>query len=442
MQLITILLIAVAALTILTGLAILFGTTKQSRGSGIWFFIATLGAATWAVAISAFLSVPESAANILPLIVVGIIAGITLTDVALLGYTSWTTGTGGKLLTVIFGVLGAVIIGVVVIRPELFYSGFTFGKVYNGIELVHTWYFYALIGFFTAISLVYSNFLTKEIKRIKNKGAKTGLRVFQAGLSVGGILALVFDLILLSSHPQFAWIGPMAVSVSIIAFYYSVVKYRIIAISGKWMEVLSYIILIAAGVVVYTLIFYTVFMALFRVPNPSSEILILNFIMVLIVLCLMPALAEISAMIKALLPVKQINVGYIAKKLNLLNKDNVDLKELASFLSTQLKLDYFGFLIHGHVYGSKSVDISADDLVEIEKLKLPDHGVWQKLGARRASDDLIYKVAVMYDNKGKVIGQALIGRSTTGRTLERRDLVEMEMAIGLSAAILDGDKSL
>ncbi|MBQ7802545.1 hypothetical protein IJ380_01630 [Candidatus Saccharibacteria bacterium] len=439
MNLITILLFAVAALTILTGLSVLIGTTKQSRTSGIWFFIATLGAAVWSVTIAEFLILPETSESIAPFLTAGIIAGITLTDVALLGYTSWNNGAKGKILTGIFAILGAGMVGALLYEPSLFFSGVTFSPNFNQIHTVHSWYFYTVIAYFTLISLFFTSALAETAKHIKNKGAKNGLKIFRAALSVGGILALVFDLILLSSHPHFAWIGPMAVSISIIGFYYSVVKYHILALSGDSIRLLSYIILIAAGVIVYVLVFYTVFTALFKIPNPSTEILLLNLIMVLIAICLMPALSEVSSMIKALLPTKQIDVGYIVKKLNLLNKQNVDIKELASFLATQLKLDYVGIMLNGRLVGSKNLDASSDDLVKIEKLPAPKHGVFQDFSKDQTEEDEVTRVAALFDRKGKIFGQVLLGRPLNRHLLDRRDLAEIEMIINLVSIIIDGD---
>ena len=440
MKLITVLLIAVAALAVLTGLSILCGATKQSRTNALWFFIGTLGAAVWSVAIAVFLTLPSSSADSAPALVIAVISGITLTDVALLGYTSWSSGRNGKIIVGAFAILGAALCVLLAEQPELFYSHFTFGQDYNTIHTTRTWYFYALIALFTVISLVYSGFLSKTIKRIKNHGAKNGLKIFQAGLSVGGILALIFDLLLLTSQPQLAWIGPMAVSISIITFYYSVVKYRILALSGKWLEVLSYIILIAAGVIVYTLVFYAIFTSLFRVASPSVEILLLNFIMVAILLCLMPALREISSMLKTLFPTRYIDIGYTTHKILTIKREHLDLKELAGFLATQMKIDYFAFLINGKVYGSKATFLTSEELVKIGKLKHPTKNIWQTQPDE--STDNSVRVAALIDSKGEVFGQALVGRSITGHALEHRDFIQIEMLINLSASVIGGNKGL
>ena len=118
MFLITILLYAVAALTILTGVSVLCGTTKQSKLKGVWFALAALGTAVWSAAIALFLSLPESSASFAPTVVVGIIAGITLTDVALLGYASWENGRSGKLLTAV-AALGGIFVVVALALHDL-----------------------------------------------------------------------------------------------------------------------------------------------------------------------------------------------------------------------------------------------------------------------------------------------------------------------------------
>ena len=440
MFLITILLYAVAALTILTGISVLCGTTKQSKTKGVWFALAAMGTSVWSAAIAFFMSLPEANATLAPAVVVGIIAGITLTDIALLGYACWENARTGKIITLASALGGITLIVILALHPELFYNDITFGEELNTIRTVRTWYFYVIIAYFTVVSLIYTNSITKGAKHIKSHGAKLGLKIFQAGLSLGGILALVFDLLLLSSHPHLVWIGPMAVSVTITIFYYSVVKYRILALTGNSMRLLSYIILLAAGVIIYFVVFYTVFTAIFRIPSPSTQIILFNLIMVAIVLCLMPALSEVLSMIKAFLPTKQFDVGYITKKLNNLNSGNVDIKELASFLATQLKFEYIGFLINGRLYGSKPFDVSSDDLVKIEKLKAPKFGVWQDFSKEETEEDEVTRVALLTDSKGKTVGQVLLGRPINRHILDRRDTIQIEMVFNLCSVIIDGDK--
>ena len=125
----------------------------------------------------------------------------------------------------------------------------------------------------------------------------------------------------------------------------------------------------------------------------------------------MPALSEISSMIKALLPTRQIDIGYITRKLDALKKDDVNLKELAGFLAQHLKLDYFAFYIDGRLYGSKNLGSDEEALKKLKKLKAP-------------------------------FGQVLLGRPTSGHSLERHELIEIEMVVNLCDLIISGSDSL
>lgn len=403
MQLITILLNAVAILTFLTGLAVLCGVTKRSRTQGIWFFFSTLGAAIWSVAIAVFLTLPESSANLAPTLVIGIIAGITLTDVAILGYTSWSSNSG-KVTTTLFGIGGLAITCLLATNPSLFYDNITFGPDFNQLHVVHGWYFYLLIVYFFTISLTYSAALSRSIKRLKSPGVKNGLKIFRAALSIDGILALIFDLILITSNPDLVWIGPMAVSVSIVSFYYSVVKYRILALSGRWMRVLSYVVLIAMGVVGYVLIFYLVFTAIFHIPNPSFSILLLNFVMATVLLCLIPALIEVVSMIRSLLPSQQLDIGYITRKLSKLRTSDADYKELASFLALTLRREYVALEINGKVYESAPNSHNHFEISQTSDLK---------------------------DNKGKACGRILLGHPVSHAISDRWNTIQTDMVINL-----------
>lgn len=443
MQLIPILLMATAALAVLTGFSVFIGTSKSARANAAWFFVSTVGAAVWAVAIASFLAFPATyGTQFFAWLVVGIIAGITVTDVALIGYTNWHKKSG-KFLTILFAIFGIAIVAILVAKPSVFYSEIELGGQYNQINTVVGWYYFVLIGYYTLASLLFTAAIADQAKRTKNKGIKTGLKIFQTGLSIGGLLALIFDLILLKTTPSLIWIGPMAVSISIITFYYSVIRHRVVLLSTGWMKILSYIILIVAGVVLYLLAFYAVFTALFHIPNPSPAVLLLNFVMIAIVLCLVPAISEVSTFMKSLIATKQIDIGYITKKMNRLTKRNVELKELAGFLADHLHFEYVGFLINGRLYGSGVLDASSDEFVAIANLKSPVRGIWQEPNAvvNKIFMELdIKNVAELRNTKDEAFGQVLIGRPINRKALDRREMIQVEMVINLAAAIIDAER--
>lgn len=441
MQLIVILLYVVAALTILTGLSVFFGTNRQSRLNTTWFFVATLGTAIWAASIANFLSLPSGADDFAAFLVVGIIIGITVNDIALLGYLGWNTKIG-KVLTALFFVLGAVLVSILIYDHTVFYTAFELGGEWNRMFTVQGWYFVALIVYYTLMAFCYTSFLSASIKKTKNKMVKLGQRVFYVGLVISGLSALFFDLILLEKAPHLIWIGPMAISAALLTLYYSVVRCRTVVMSANWMKILSFIILASSGAVIYILIFYVIFVALFRIPNPSPQVLFLNIIMATIVLCLLPTVSEIYNFMKSFIATKDIDVGYITKKMNRLTKRTLDLKELAGFLADHLHFEYIGFLINGRLYGSGNLEISNEELALISKLKIPERGIRQDIKpiSKICSDSNIRDIALLYNTKNEVFGQIIVGPQTFKRNLDAKDIIEIEMIINLAAAIINGNK--
>ena len=214
--------------------------------------------------------------------------------------------------------------------------------------------------------------------------------------------------------------------------------------NANWMKILSFIILIAFGALVYVLVFYIIFRALFRGPanlNPSPQILLLNLIMVAIVFCLLPAISEVYSFMKSFIATKEIDIGYITKKLRKVTQRSLDLKELAGFVADHLHLEYVGFLINGRIYGSDALDISSEDLVAIGKLKPEKRGIWQDINpvSEICIRSDIKNIAELYNTKGEAFGQIIIGHPIGRKNLETRDMIEIEMVVNLVASIINGE---
>ena len=212
------------------------------------------------------------------------------------------------------------------------------------------------------------------------KRIKTGMYVLLGGMVPVAIFSAVFDLILpLWVRYDLIWVGPLSVSITVIAFFYTALKYRIISIATRWLHVMAYVVIVSAGAAIYMVIFYIIFTALFKIPNPSTSILVLNFIMIVIVLLLLPVIQEIGASIRSLIQVGQVDIAYVIKKLNHIATKNVDLRDLAGFLADHLHFAYIGFIINGRVYGSKSLAISPAELSGITHLRAASRGeIWQE----------------------------------------------------------------
>ena len=269
---------------------------------------------------------------------------------------------------------------------------------------------------------------------------KKGLQVFYIGVSIGGILALVFNLILITSQPQLVWIGPIATLISIMSFYYSVVKFRTISISTKWMEVMSSVILIAMAAIISLLAFYAIFSALFGIPNPSKEILLLNITMAIFLLLLMPTIIETTNFMRANFYIDRIELGYITKKIESIDKNNLDLKDISKFLSDSMHYSYIAFEIGGRIYTTDTSKFTTVEVEHIARAKSHDHDLWIKpneFDATIAESHNISKIGILTNKNGKEIGKLIFGKRIAEGALSRKDQVKQEAIMGLLSVIIE-----
>ena len=445
MQLITILLYAVAALTLLTGFATLVGSRKNERIRSAAFMLTTIGAAIWAAAIATFLSLGSGQADLAPIAIFGIYAGAIIMDVGFTGYIGWQYRIG-KVITVLFGLLGAGLIGLIIYQPALLYSDFTLSNSGNIVNLVNGWFYYVYLTYFVAITSAFLALLIYRIIKTRNKGLRAGLNILLVGGAVTGTVSLIFDLLMpFWVRYDLIWVGPLTISATIIAHYYSILRYKVLSLSTTWLRILSYVILMSSAAIIYMIIFFIIFTALFKVPNPSPSIFLLNFIMVAAVLLMMPVFNESTAFIRSLVQTDKVDLAYVVKKLNqTANDKRVNLTELADFLATYLHFNYIGLFVRGRLYGSSSMPVTVDELKQISLLKHPEKGgIWQNYNqpvAEIANRLEIRAIAELNDDKGKTFGQILVGKPTGKMNFDRKDLAQLEMIINLVAMIAEKKK--
>ena len=440
MHLLNILVIIVAILTILSALALVLGSAKAERARSLWFLVAAIGAAIWGMSISVFLSLKNGEIQQMnaPHLVAGIYSGAIVMDVALLGYISWKYKIG-KVVTAVFAVIGIALLTVFLYDPSVLYSSINLLSSGNSITIdLGQWFYIAYALFFCTITPAFCAFLIYQIMHSHNKKQKKGYLFFLIGLSVAGLLSLVFDIILPPTRYDLIWIGPLTIGLVIIGFYYAILRFKMITLNANWLRALSYIVIIGSALIVYLLIFHLIFSALFKIANPSFQVVLLNFIMIAIVLLLTPAIAEINALTKSWIMTKQINIAYIVKKITALNRHQIDLKEMAGFLAEHMHFSYVGFIVNGKFYGSDDFRLSAAEIEQVAKLKMPERGIWQNISQIKDARELeMTRVGVFTNAKGEVIGQMVFGKPISKTNLDREDLTEVEMIVNLMAVVIE-----
>ena len=300
MQLIAILLITVSILTFLSGLAVFFGASKGDRARSAWFFAATVFATIWMVSISLFLiATPAWQEQLTAIVDLTYISAIFI-DIALLGYISWRKKYG-KIATLTFTILGAIFAIIFISNPSLLYTEIKLSSAGNSLTTNFTPFYFTYIAFFCALVPAVMLTLLKQILDSRSTRIRGGDLVLLIGFGISGSVSLVFNLILPLWNWGLIWLGPLAISTTILAFYYTILRYRALNLTSRWLKLLSYIVLITSAAVLYMIIFYIVFLAMFRGASPSIEVIILNFIMVLFFLLLMPAMNELTVFVRSLI---------------------------------------------------------------------------------------------------------------------------------------------
>lgn len=457
MELITILLIIVAILVICSGIAVFAGASRETRLQSFWFLIATIGGACWSLSVGCFLRLSTSSANLAQFLVLLIYASPLIMLWGLTAHLAWPLKKVGKPLTLLLFLTTAVLVTVLIVNPSLLYSSITISKNGNLIENTKQTYTYIYFGYALFLTALACIFALINSRKARNRRLRKGYRPFFCGLVITGIISLTFNFILPFFQPasfrlgsftadNLLWVGPLSLSIVIILYYYSILKYRLLDLSSAWLKILSYLILMCSVIIIYMVAFYLITVALFKIKEPSGEIIAINFLLITILIFLLPIINEVNAHIRSAVSSSQINLTYVVRKLNRLAAQNVDLYDLAIFLAGHLHFQYIGLSVNHILYDSdEKIDIDPEGLEKLSKLKTKDNSIWQEIddSAKEILEPLnIYAIAELKNGQGEPFGQILVGKPLGKKKLERRDLIQLEMIINLVAVVIDSQKHL
>ena len=432
MQLTTLLLIIVAILTALSGIAVISGAHKGDRVQAFLFFLTTMAALAWAVGIGIFLSLPEDGSyDVATTAVMMMYVGAPIMCWGLMAYTCHKY-TPGKIAMVILGVVCAIFVSVILANHHFLYSNIELNNITGNIVHLHQNTFYILYGVYHFATVgLYMLGLWYTAHTAKSAQVKKANLMVLIGFTITGVLALIYDFIL----PYFGkydtiWVGILAMSIAWIFHYYAILRYRLLDLSSPWLKSLSRVIVMSLAAIAYLVIFFIIFAALFKVPAPSVQVIILNILMIVAVMLLFPALNEMSTFVGSLASADEVDVSYIVKKLTSLVGYDANLDELASFLCDHLHFQYIGFVMDDGLYGSKPLKLTPDAISQIAKLKKSDGGIWLEPGVELshvlAKQD-VSAVAELRNSKGKIVGQMIFGKPNGHINFDKRDLVPIEV---------------
>lgn len=301
MQLIVILLATVGILTFLSGAIVFFGSSRSDRARSAWFFAAATFATLWMTSIAVFLAAgPDAIGYITPFACGAFISAILL-DAAFLGYGAWGKKYG-KILTILFLIFGLAICATVMIDPGTLVADITLANMGNSITInIGPLYIAYVIFFCTIVPAIIFVFFQQYLKARAKRKRSSGL-IMMVAFGISSTVVLISDLVLpLLNNWSAIWLGPIAIGATILVIYYMILRYHTLMMSLTWLKIFSYIVVVASLAIIYMIIFSIIFAALFRGSTPSIEVIVLNFIMILIFIALTPAMSGLVKFIRSLI---------------------------------------------------------------------------------------------------------------------------------------------
>ena len=301
MQLIVILLATVSILTFLSGAIVFFGSSKGDRARSAWYFAAAIFATAWMASIATFMIATPDRANVIGWHVNWTFISAILLDIAFLGYGVWEKKYG-KITTLSFLLIGLIISFAILIRPTALYSDVVLSNTGNSIVMRMGPVYFSYIAFFATIVPVIIAAFFHQFLKARSERKRGGDVITMISFAISSTIVLIVDLILpFFNNWQFIWLGPLALAVTILGVYYTILRYHMLNLSSVWLRIFSYIVVIASIAIIYMIIFSVIFAALFRGSTPSTEVIILNFIMILIFIALIPAMNTLMTFIRSLI---------------------------------------------------------------------------------------------------------------------------------------------
>ena len=225
-------------------------------------------ATIWMISISVFLIAEPSWGKLIEHATNWTYISAIFIDIALLGYINWHEKYG-KIITCLFIIFGLAISIVFASNPYLLYSKIILTNTGNRLVTNINPFYFVYITFFCILVPTVILSLFRQVLRTESIRKRNSDLVLLVGFAISGTTSLVCNLILPFWTWDFIWLGPIAISTTIIAFYYSILRYRSLTISSIWLKLLSYVVIITSIAIVYMIIFSLSFPAMFRGSAPS-----------------------------------------------------------------------------------------------------------------------------------------------------------------------------
>jgi hypothetical protein len=293
----------VVALTAIVGAAVLTSNRNQKgRSSALSLSVAILGSALWVLFVQLFRSASDVGQAGIYLQIFSVCAllmplGCLLYALSLLKHKALFVGA-----SILATLVSLAVGGLILFNADMFCADIIMQDGANYATLVDgplTLAFFSTIGIFFLVSFI---MILVGASRSKSVTFRRGLYFLVGGLALSSLLSSTTSIVLpIIGYSELFWVGPLSVSVTMIFSYFITLRFKLFVNSSRFLQKLTYLVVVAVMAMIYTALFFLVFTLIFRGASPSDEILIFHFLMIAIVILLLPAINHLIESVKKII---------------------------------------------------------------------------------------------------------------------------------------------
>lgn len=294
----------VVVLTIIIGLAILTSNRHtKGRFSAISLAMTYFGAAFWALFVQLFLTSTNESNMFIFQQIFAVVA--LMIPISCIFYTFSLYKR--KMLSILIcslAFIGVAVVGYSILtNPGMLCTNFFVAEGYNYTVLNNNLLgitYSGIFGVYLTASVIM--IFLKSLNTKNNASVRRGLFFVGCGLLLSVGICLISNIIMpILGYHEWFWVGPLSIAITMLFTYFAALKYKLFVNDSSLLQSATYLVVVTIAAILYICLFYSVFMLLFRGANPSDEIIIFNFIMVVIVILLLPSINHLITRIKEMI---------------------------------------------------------------------------------------------------------------------------------------------
>jgi hypothetical protein len=150
--------------------------------------------------------------------------------------------------------------------------------------------YFSIFGVFmtvSAVMIIIKGLKTKTDIKLRRGLIYLGCCIIALPSTCGGVFSVVLPM--LGFYDLF-WLGPLSVAATMLFIYFTTLRFRLFVNASHTLRFFTYLVAVMLGAILYTCLFYLIFMLIFRGATPSDEIIIFNFIMIVIIVLMLPSI--------------------------------------------------------------------------------------------------------------------------------------------------------